>query len=147
MRFTGQGYEVVAALPEGPYGADAHAVLREAFLAAYDTIFARRPPVHGVEVVNIRVSVSAAPPGRPLVTGSEAGRVERRERRLCLGREEATVPVIQRHGLGAGARLSGPALVEDGMSTLVLPSGAEAIMEAGGNLVVTLPEPATEHAR
>ncbi len=147
MRFAGQGYEIVAALPGGPYGADAHPVLRAAFLAAYDAIFARRPPVKGIEVVNIRVSVSAAPPGRPLEPGMELGEAERRERRLRPGGAEMPVPVIQRRSLRPGARLSGPALVEDGMSTLVLPPETEAMMEASGNLVVTLSEGWTEHAR
>ncbi|HYZ32601.1 MAG TPA: hydantoinase/oxoprolinase family protein [Crenalkalicoccus sp.] len=147
MRFAGQGYEIAAALPDGPYGADARAVLREAFLAAYDAIFARRPPVRGIEVVNIRVSVSAAPPGRPLLPGIEAGGAEPRERRLRPGGADVTVPVFQRRGLGPGARLRGPALVEDGMSTLVLPPGAETVMEASGNLLVTLPEARTEIAQ
>jgi N-methylhydantoinase A len=146
MRFAGQGYEIVAPLPDGPYGVDAHERLREAFLGAYDAIFTRRPPVRGIEVVNIRVSVSAAPPGRPLVPGIEAGRAEPGERRLRLDGEEVAVPVLQRRGLGAGTRLRGPALVEDGMSTLVLPPGAEALVEAGGNLVVTLPETRRESA-
>jgi N-methylhydantoinase A len=145
MRFAGQGYEIVATLPDGPYGADAHAVLRDAFLAAYDSIFTRRPPVRSVEVVNIRVSVSAAPAGRPLEMGTGTGRAEPRERRLRLVGDEVTVPVIQRQTLGPGARISGPALVEDSMSTLVLPPGAEAVMEMSHNLVVTLPESGTEH--
>jgi N-methylhydantoinase A len=145
MRFAGQGYEIVATLPDGPYGADAHAVLRDAFLAAYDNIFTRRPPVRSVEVVNIRVSVSAAPAGRPLEMGTGTGRAEPRERRLRLVGDEVTVPVIQRQTLGPGARISGPALVEDSMSTLVLPPGAEAVMETSHNLVVTLPESGTEH--
>lgn len=144
MRFAGQGYEIVATLPDGPYGEDAHAVLREAFLAAYDTIFTRRPPVRGIEVVNIRVSVSAAPAARPLALGTGTGHAEPGERRLRLGSDEATVPVIQRHALRPGARLRGPVLVEDGMSTLVVPPGAQAVMEASHNLVVTLPQAATE---
>jgi N-methylhydantoinase A len=147
MRFAGQGYEIAATLPEGPYGADAHAVLRDAFLAAYDAIFARRPPVRAIEVVNIRVSVSAPPGGRPLAIGADTGHAEPGERRLRPGGDEATVPVFQRHGLGPGASIRGPALVEDGMSTLVLPPGAVAVMEASHNLLVTLPEAGTEHRR
>lgn len=141
MRFAGQGYEIVAALPPGPYDATSLAPLRDAFLAAYDAIFTRRPPVQGIELVNIRVSVSAKPPGTALEPGLAAAPTPVGERGLRIEGNLVPVPVHARAGLVAGARLQGPALVEDGMSTLVLPPGAEASVEANGNLVVTLPGP------
>ena len=49
------------------------------------------------------------------------------------------VPVFRRDTLAARQVVRGPALVEDGMSTLVVPTGAFATLEANGNLVMELP--------
>jgi N-methylhydantoinase A len=46
--------------------------------------------------------------------------------------------VFRRSSLPAAQAIEGPAVVEDGMSTLVVPPGAVATLEAGGNLVVEL---------
>jgi len=141
MRFQGQGYETAVELPAGPYGAEAAPALREAFFAAYRQVFGRQPPVTVVEVVNIRVSVTGEAEG----AGLDAQLPEAppaaapRRRRLRFGTTEHEVPVLDRFILAAGTRLAGPALVEEGMSTLVLPPGASAVVEASGNIVVTLP--------
>jgi N-methylhydantoinase A len=60
MRFAGQGYEVVTELPDGPYRASSAPVIRAAFEQAYETLFGRRPPVAEIEIINIRVSLTAA---------------------------------------------------------------------------------------
>jgi N-methylhydantoinase A len=56
-------------------------------------------------------------------------------RRLSIGE----VPLYRRASLVDGQSIIGPAVVEDGMSTLLVPPGAVATQEANGNLVVELP--------
>jgi N-methylhydantoinase A len=51
-------------------------------------------------------------------------------------------PVYDRYRLVPGARLSGPAVVEERESTAVVPPGAEALIDPHWNLVISLP-PAT----
>jgi N-methylhydantoinase A len=142
MRFVGQGYETAVELPAGPYGPAEAPALRDAFFAAYMQVFGRQPPVRVVEVMNIRVSVTgraegdaldpqvpdAAPPpsGPPLL------------RRIRFGETEMEAPVLDRRGLVAGRRIAGPAIIEEAMSTLLVPPHGEAVVEAGGNIVVTL---------
>jgi len=53
-------------------------------------------------------------------------------------------PVYDRDGLGAGARLSGPAIVEERESTTVIGPGAVVTVDAHRSLVAT---PAAEGAR
>jgi N-methylhydantoinase A len=47
-------------------------------------------------------------------------------------------PVIDRATLRAGDRVTGPALIEERESTLVLPPRTEAVVDASLNLVVAL---------
>ena len=51
----------------------------------------------------------------------------------------AEMPVHNRLALGLGARLEGPAITEEGSSTLILPPGARAVVDNSGNIVVDLP--------
>jgi N-methylhydantoinase A len=140
LRFAGQGHELATDLPAGPYGAGSIAAIRAEFEATYRSVFAGVPPVATVEVVNIRVAATAATgEGRldPEVpaTGLTAPHAHRAVR---FGEATQSVPAFRRGDLGAGQRIAGPAVVEDGMSTLLLPPGATAVLEACGNLVVDL---------
>jgi N-methylhydantoinase A len=88
--------------------------------------------------VNIRIAVSAATgEGRldPAIPASAAVEPAGVRRLAGMG----VVPVFRRDALAAGQAIRGPALVEDGMSTLVVPTGAVATLEANGNLVMELP--------
>jgi N-methylhydantoinase A len=134
LRFAGQGHELVTAMPPGPCDI---AAIRAAFEVAYRAVFAGVPPVATVEVLNIRVAVSAAtgdgrldpaiPQGAPAAPAGS---------RQLAGIGPA--PVFRRSSLPAAQVIEGPAVVEDGMSTLVVPPGAVATLKAGGNLVVEL---------
>ena len=63
LRFVGQGFELVTPLPKGPYTAKSAAAIRAAFLAEYKRIFQQVPPVGAMEIINIRVALTA-PVGR-----------------------------------------------------------------------------------
>src|SRR5690606_25812581 len=120
--------------------------VQEAFERAYRERFGLTPPDVAVEFINIRVSMRApvagaevaarrgagAPPDGGPVTGArrayfpEAG-----------GWVEATV--YERGRLAVGRELTGPALVEEEGSTLVVGPSARARVTDTGNLVMTLP--------
>ena len=135
LRFAGQGHELVTTLPPGPCDP---AAIRAAFEAAYRAVFAGVPPVATVEVVNIRVAVSAATGEERLDPAVPAsGSAEPAGTRRLAGTGDA--PVFRRDALPAGQAIRGLALVEDGMSTLLVPAGAVATLEANGNLVLELP--------
>src|SRR5699024_5668720 len=68
IRYVGQAFEVVVELPPGPYTAASASVLTEAFEHSYIEKFTRTPPSVPVEIINIRVTVTADVPGSPLTT-------------------------------------------------------------------------------
>ncbi len=145
MRFVGQGYEVVTALPPGPYTESTERAIREAFERAYAAVFGRHPPVAEIELVTIRVRATASAGEGQLAVGltnTDAPPRPRTSRPVVLagGAAPLTAPVYDRATLPAGLRLVGPALIEEPSSTLLIPPGASAMVQASGNIIVTLPE-------
>jgi len=147
-RFMGQGFDLVVPLPAGPYedSEPGRAVLRGAFESAYREKFALTPPGVPVEFINIRVAVRAPVSGSDVVL---EGRPGEGARAALKGTRRAYFPgadgwvetaVYDRYRLGVGDRLSGPAVVEEEGSTLVIGPGATAEVAPSGNIVMTLPE-------
>lgn len=95
-----------------------------------------------MEIVNIRVAVTAAAPqGELEASASGSDRAQPvGQRRMWVGerRRFERVPVYQRDKLGLGAKVVGPALVQEASTTLVLPAGAVAMVDRSGSLLVDL---------
>jgi len=143
MRFAGQGYEVVTELPTGPYDANSAVAIRAAFEQAYETLFGRRPPVAEIEIINIRVSLSAAASSGALDLGladtlSTPVRSGKRPVRFAAGAKPLDTPVYERAKLGVGSRIAGPAIIEEASSTLLVPPGADAAVDGAGNILIEL---------
>jgi len=143
MRFVGQGFELVVALPRGPYAARAAAALRKAFTAVYGKTFGHVPPVGEIEIINIRVAVSApVAKGALKVASGKRGEAQalKGKRKAWVGARERfeNLPVYDRYRLTIGAVVRGPAIVEEDSTTLILPPKSRAKVERSGNLVVDL---------
>jgi N-methylhydantoinase A len=148
-RFLGQGFDLVVALPPGPYedSERGRAALRSAFETAYRDKFALTPPGVPVEFINIRVAVRAPVSGSEVVLEGRRGDGARAARK---GTRRAYFPdpdgwmettVYDRYRLGIGDELTGPAVVEEEGSTLVVGPGASARVAESGNIVMTLGKP------
>jgi N-methylhydantoinase A len=142
---VGQGFELVIALPRGPYTAAARCAtaLRAAFTAVYGKTFGHVPPVGEIEIINIRVAVTAAvAKGELKVASGKRGdkAALKGKRRAWVGARERfeALPVYDRYRLAVGAGVRGPAIVEEDSTTLILPPKASAKVERSGNLVVAL---------
>jgi N-methylhydantoinase A len=141
-RCVGQGFDLVVSLPPGPY--DDPAALQAAFAHGYREKFGRAPPEVPLEFINARVAIRIPVPGgavAELSRGDDTGNAIKSTRRAYFteagGFTETTV--YDRDRLLAGAVFSGPALVEDAGSTLVVGPGGRAEMMLSGSIVVTLP--------
>ena len=149
-RFLGQGFDLVVSLPEGPYAdtAAGRARLTAAFEEAYREKFALTPPGVPVEFLNIRVAVRAPVSGSEVVLqgrpGGGAERALKGSRPAYFREAGGFVPtaVYDQRRLGVGDTISGPAVVEEEGSTLVIGPGAIARVAPSGNLVMTLAEAA-----
>ena len=147
-RYVGQGFALVVPLPPGPY---AEATIRPALLAAFEAEyrrkFARSPPDMDLEFVAARVAVRGpAHDGgmaAPVSTGGPAGALKGTRRAWFAEAGSVDTPVYDRTRLGAGDCFTGPALVEDSGSTLVVGPGARCTVTASASIIVELPQ---EHA-
>ena len=111
----------------------------------YRELFVRTPPDVAVQVVNVRVSVSAPVPGGGMaLRGKRTGSAEE----ALKGRRKVYFPdaagfvdsaVYDRYRLPVGATLAGPTVVEEKESPLVFGPGAACEVHASGSLVITLP--------
>src|SRR5262247_2409323 len=76
-RFLGQGFDLVVALPPGPYdgpdGDGTRRALRAAFEGAYREKFALTPPNVAVEFINVRVAARAPVAGSALILDAREG--------------------------------------------------------------------------
>jgi len=150
-RYTGQGFELVVPLPDGPYNkgdsANQRARLLAAFESAYTEKFSRTPLDVPVEFINIRLTARApVPGGAQLRTAADIGAAQdpRKGERPAYFPENGdyvTAPVFERNRLVPGERYEGPAIIEEQGSTLII--GPRAIWQVAqnGNLIVDLPEP------
>lgn len=140
VRYVGQGHEVEVTVPQR--SEDWLQDIRAAFEAEYTRLFGRLPGSLPLEVLNCRVSVTGtAEPvdicPAPTRTRRSAGKGRRRA--YFPGFDEAQwCEVIERSRLGAGARVSGPAIIEETECTIVVPPGASCRMDPRGNLIMKL---------
>jgi N-methylhydantoinase A len=145
MRFFGQQSEVVVTLPPGPYTKASRDAIAQAFEKVYRDLFVRTPPDVAIQIVNLRVSVSAPVPGGGMaLRGRKTGSVDEAQkgRRQVYFRDAGgfvASAVFDRYRLPVGAKVRGPAVVEEKESTLVVGPGAICEVHASGSLVITLP--------
>jgi N-methylhydantoinase A len=136
LHYHGQTYELSVPLPEGPID---FAWLEEAFGREHEKTYGHRAGAQEpVELVSIQVvghglREGAAVPRR--VRPSRAEPTPPPPRRAYFGSWIET-PVLRRSDLTAPRK--GPLIVEEYDATCVVPPGARAEVDAGGNIVIQL---------
>ncbi len=121
------------------------AMMLEAFEASYRQTFSRTPPDVVAEIINIRVSLRADVPGEraEFATGpaGETGGAQTGSRPVRFPENDDFVEtaVFDRARLRPGDTFTGPAVVEEAESTLIIGPGAAARVDDAGNLIVELP--------
>ncbi len=138
MRYAGQAYELAVPIA-APLGRAHLPALREAFDAAHARVYGYARAGQAVELVTFRATHRYPLPRPRLRPAPRAGgsAVEARtgERRACFPPAGfVATPTYARDRLPAGAALAGPAIVEQPDTTVVIPPGWTATLEASGNL-------------
>ncbi|HXJ79540.1 MAG TPA: hydantoinase/oxoprolinase family protein [Candidatus Methylomirabilis sp.] len=135
MRYVGQAWEVLVRVPDDALGIEA---LEEAFHRSHERRYGHRND-GAVEIVNFRLTVvgTTAKPSlpRPPDLGSVAD-ARRTERPVSFDGAFIRSPVYVRERLPQGARLPGPAIVEEMGATTVVPPLWSATVGASGELLL-----------
>lgn len=142
MRYVGQGFEVETELPARMHAGEM-AALEERFNKAYAALFGRHLNHQKMEIVNWRVegfSTVNAMPSR--MTGKSAvgkSNVARSRKAYFPDIQQfVDTPVIHETSLIPGEQHQGPALIEQAGSTVVVGPGDVFVLDAFGNIRVTL---------
>jgi N-methylhydantoinase A len=142
VRYTGQGHEIRIDLPNGRLGPGSLDQIRETFETVYRSLFGRTGPDVPLEAVSWRVIASGP---RPEVRMSmsmqeQAANAVKGQRPVYFPEweEHRPVPVYDRYLLAPGARLDGPAIIEERESTTVVGPGAHVEVDPTRTLLVTL---------
>jgi len=139
LRYVGQDFELIVPFARQMLGArDFTASLVDAFHAAHLEHYGYASSEKAVEIVAMRLTAVAPAPSlpatpRPSLTG-DARIGERSVWFKETGR--VTTPVYDRARLGAGTTLTGPALLEQMDSTIVVPPGTRMRVADGGDIVM-----------
>ncbi len=140
VRYIGQGHELQLALPDGPLGPEDARALRARFEELYGSIYGVTMPGQDVEVVTWSVTVAApsdAPaPAKPVQRhAAPPPRGRRSVYEPALGRM-TEFSVYRREDLDPGSALDGPALIEEGQTTTVVPASFTLAVDGAGYLVM-----------
>jgi len=143
MRYVGQGHEVAVTLPDGILSAEHLPRIAELYNHTYRALYGREGPDVPLEVINWRVVASGPRPELNLKlptdtrTKEEARRGWRRAYFPERG-EYIETAVYDRYALNAGTEFTGPAIVEERESTLIVGARARARVDERLNIVVEL---------
>ena len=143
VRFVGQGYELRVPVADGPVDDASLANIFKAFesihTAEYGHVFEDNP----IEIVNIRVTGGGQMPKIELPTQSPGGKLDDAllEEAQCYFRLDGeqqimATPLYERNKLPVDQTFEGPAIVLQKDTTTVIPPGAKATAQAGGNLLI-----------
>jgi N-methylhydantoinase A len=130
LRYVGQSYELTIPAGDG---------LLERFHAEHDRTYGFAAPEEPVEAVSLRltsVGRIAKPPARKLDAGGAPEPKERRPVYYAEADGYVDCPIYDRYALPAGARLAGPAIVEEFDSTTVVHPGFSVSVDETGNLII-----------
>jgi N-methylhydantoinase A len=136
MRYVGQAYELEVPLAAPVTAAGVPAVLA-AFHAVHERVYGYARAQQPIEFVNFR-AVHTFPLPRPVVTPTARAQGTLADARVGERRAyfDGFVPtaIYERARLPLGARLAGPAIVEQTDTTTIIPPGVTALVDEAGNL-------------
>jgi N-methylhydantoinase A len=145
MRFVGQGSETNVPVPEADFTNVAKETLRARFDEIYTRLYGRTYPDSPVELINFKVRASLPERLLDLPRIGDRGRTEdaiKGEREAYSGLAGRFVPftVYDRYRLSPGARLHGPAIVEERESTVVAGEDASLSVDEYGFIWIEIGE-------
>ena len=141
LRYVGQEFTLSVPVTDKQIRAGDRRTIRKAFDRLYERRYAHHSPQEPVEIVNIRLAAIAkrAALALPRLSAKRSTKAHRKTE-VHLGDPDRPVscPVYRREDLGAGARISGPALVREHGTTTVLFRGDLCSVAKTGELLVSV---------
>lgn len=144
MRFVGQGFETSVPINAKPFNEWTKEEIKEIFRKQYERLYGRTYPDTPIEFVTfkVRATLLEKPFKLPLLrvgtTDLSQAVKGKREAYSLLKKDFITYTVYDRYKLFAGARIRGPAIVEEKESTTVIGEDAEINVDEYGFLWIEI---------
>lgn len=141
IRYVGQEFALSVPVTLAQLKKADHRAIRLAFDRLYEHRYAHSSPDEAVEMVNIRLAVVGKRPRLKFPALKATGKAKPvRTRKVYFDdpRKASVAPVYKRASLGAGAKVAGPALIEEHGTTTVLFPGDICKVAASGELIIAV---------
>jgi N-methylhydantoinase A len=138
LRYVGQEFTLAVPITHETIKRGDRQKIRTAFDALYEHRYAHHSPDEPVEMVNIRLAAigKRTKLSFPKLGKSAAAKSKRRDVYLGDTKKPLACPIYQRGDLGAGARVAGPALIEEHGTTTALFKGDVCRVARSGELII-----------
>jgi len=143
MRYVGQGHEVPVELPDGTLEPSQLGEISSTFENTYQALYGRKGPEVPLEVINWRVVARGPQPEMNLQLRRDTAKSgdARKGSRLAYFAERGgyiETPIYDRYALKPGMAFTGPAIIEERESTLIISVRGRARVDERFNVVVEL---------
>ncbi|RDJ19930.1 hydantoinase/oxoprolinase family protein [Bosea caraganae] len=139
MRYIHQGFELNVPWPAHEVSETALRVAIDGFHAAHHQLYTFSQPEMPVEIVLIRVNATgqlAKPRTQTVPAGTATEEARLGAQKVYAAGQWLNCPIYDRTGLGAGATIDGPAILEQLDATTYLLPGQRAVVDVHGNLFI-----------
>src|SRR3989304_10622569 len=139
LRYYGQVREQTAAVPDGPVIQAPLAITSQRFHDKHRTVIGYADEGYPTEIARLHLTGTAKvepPSPRRIEAGGESAAAAVKSRRPAFFGDAGgfvEVPIYDGDRVVAGNRLEGPCVVEETMTTLVIPPGPTVPVDAHGN--------------
>jgi N-methylhydantoinase A len=142
MRFVGQAFEITVSLPEEILPDLDEAGILSRFNDAHTRVFAfGESGLHRAEIVSFRLGAAVPTRGIPALSDGGGGGAADAARTTVFDQGEwRDCALLTRASFSAGESIAGPALIEDGTSTIYIPEGWRGSVDRGDNIVIETEE-------
>jgi N-methylhydantoinase A len=150
LRYVGQNFELIMPLASANVFPDSLEALVRSFHTRHREFYGYEMPEQPVEIVNLRLVVTASravPPAERPLGGADVLRALVETRSAWFPETGFTnTPVYKRELLPAGTQFDGPLIVEQMDATTVVPPRAKFRLDQHGSIHLELPAAASEEA-
>ena len=141
MRYFGQNYstDIAVSLTDGRFEDADYEATMEHFAAEHRRLYGYDIPGEPVEFVHLKMTAIGPAQSPELPRLEQGGEVAARDEREVFFRDVGwiTTPAYDRTALPPGGEITGPAVVEEAMSTTLVHPGQTVVVDEWGNLVLT----------
>lgn len=145
MRYVGQVHECTVEIGNFPVNAHTIDQIKAAFHARHEQLYTYSEPHSTVEVVNIESTVYGLvekPKRMHITAGKPAEQAIKAHRDAVFSADGKRIrtPIYDGSALGAGAIVTGPAVIEEVTTTIVIEPGWTAVLDESGSYLITRKE-------